>query len=109
MATDIKTVSPPLRIDSDGAIRIGGSQVLLETVVRAFRDGATAETIVQRFPTVGLADAYATIAYALSHGPAVDQYLAMRDARADEVRRKVEARQGDLIDIRRRLLSQRPG
>jgi hypothetical protein len=42
----------PLFTDPQGAIRISGTQVLLDTIATAFRAGATAEGITQRFPTV---------------------------------------------------------
>lgn len=38
-------------------------------VLRSFQDGATPETIVQRYPTLELADAYTVIAYYLNHQP----------------------------------------
>jgi len=37
--------APPLRAEADGALRVGNSRVLLEMVIHAFEDGATAETI----------------------------------------------------------------
>ena len=104
MSITILADAPPWRIDDDGAVRIGDSRVLLELVVRAFQDGATAETIVQRYPSASLANVYATIAYLLRRPAAVEQYLAERDARAAEVRERIEDRQGDLADIRARLL-----
>ncbi len=53
----------PLRREESGAIRIGQTRVLLELVIRAFEDGATPETIVQRYSSLSLADVYAVIAY----------------------------------------------
>lgn len=49
MAFTVQTEAPPLREDATGALRVGNSRVLLELVVRAFQDGATPETIVQRY------------------------------------------------------------
>ena len=49
MAFNVQTEAPPLREDATGALRVGNSRVLLEIVVRAFQDGATPETIVQRY------------------------------------------------------------
>jgi hypothetical protein len=43
---------PPLYEDAKGAIRVGNSRVLLELVIRAFQDGASAESIVQRDSTL---------------------------------------------------------
>jgi hypothetical protein len=36
----------PLKSDEMGAIRVGNSRVLLEIVIRAFQDGASAESII---------------------------------------------------------------
>lgn len=67
---------PPLREDEAGAIRVGDSRVLLELVIRAFQDGASAESIVQRYSTLSLSDVYTTIGYYLRHQQAVEAYLA---------------------------------
>jgi uncharacterized protein (DUF433 family) len=101
--------APPLREDADGALRVGDSRVLLEMVVRAFQDGAPPETIVQRFATLSLSDVYATIAYYLRHRREVEAYLAERERKAGELRVDIEAKQGDLSEIRSRLLAGRAG
>ena len=62
MAFTVQTEAPPLREDATGAVRVGNSHVLLEMVVRAFQDGATPETIVQRYSTLALPDVYAVLA-----------------------------------------------
>jgi uncharacterized protein (DUF433 family) len=99
--------APPLREDADGALRVGGSRVLLELVVRAFQDGATPETIVQRYETLTLPDVYAVVAYYLRHRAEIDDYLVRREAIATEVRRRIDADQGDLGEVRARLLARR--
>jgi uncharacterized protein (DUF433 family) len=99
--------APPVREDAVGAVRVGESRVLLELVVRAFQDGATPETIVQRYSTLTLSDAYAVIAYYLRHRNEVEAYLARREQKAEEVRQRIASQQGDLSDIRARLLAQR--
>lgn len=100
--------APPLREDAAGALRVGDSRVLLEVVIRAFQDGATPETIVQRYSTLTLADMYAVIAYYLRQRSDIEAYLARRERQAEEVQRRIESRQGDLSDIRARLLARRP-
>src|SRR5467141_1911660 len=99
--------APPLREDADGAVRVGESRVLLEIVVRAFQDGATPETIVQRYSTLALPDVYAVLAYYLRHPSEVEEYLARREQKAEEVRQRIERQQRDLSEIRVRLLTQR--
>ena len=107
MTIPLQPEAPPLRLDSAGALRVGQTSVLLELVVRAFQDGATPEAIVQRYPTLSLADAYAVIAHYLRHRQEVEEYLAAREARADESRQHAEASQGDLAEPRRRLTARR--
>lgn len=99
--------SAPLREDAAGALRVGDSRVLLELVIRAFQDGATPETIVQRYSTLALPDVYAVIAYYLRHRGEIEGYLVRREQKAEEVRQRIESQQGDLSGIRARLLAQR--
>src|SRR2546423_1099129 len=107
MSIPIRTDVPPLRQDSSGALRVGSSRVLLELVIRAFQDGATPEAIVQRYSTTTLADVYAVIAYYLRHREDIEGYLVERENRAAEVWQRIEAQQGDLGELRRRLLARR--
>src|SRR4051812_1287586 len=95
----------PLRVDETGTVRVGRTRVILELVVHAFRDGATPEQIVQDYDTLNLADVYAVIGYYLRHRDEVDAYLAQRAAEAEELRKKIEASQSHLPDIRARLLA----
>jgi uncharacterized protein (DUF433 family) len=104
----IHTDAPPLRQEATGAIRVGNSRVLLELVIRAYQDGATPEAIVQRYPTTTLADVHAVIAYYLRHRAEVEQYLAERERTAEAVRQRIESRQGDLAEVRRRILAGQP-
>jgi uncharacterized protein (DUF433 family) len=107
MNVAIQADLPPLHQDSSGALRVGTSRVLLELVIEAFQDGATPEIIVQRYTTATLSDVYAVIAYCLRHPKDIDAYLAQREKLAGEVRQRIEVQQGDLAEIRRRLLAQR--
>jgi uncharacterized protein (DUF433 family) len=102
-----KTDTVPLREESDGALRVGESRVLLELVVHAFQDGATPESIVQSYSTLALADVYAVIAYYLRHRAEIEDYLAKREQQAEEVKKRIDSRQGDLSEIRARLLARR--
>ena len=107
MAFIAQAEMPPLREDVDGALRVGDSRVLLELVIRAFQDGMTPESIIQRFSTLSLPDVYAVIAYYLRHRKEVENYLAHREKQAEKVRKKIEVQQGDLSEIRDRLLARR--
>ena len=93
----------PLTADAHGTIRVGGTRVTLETVLAAFRQGLTAEAIAHAYPTLQLADIYATITYYLNHREKVDSYLHERELAAQRVREEVE-KQFDPSGIRERLL-----
>jgi len=103
----VQSEAPPLRVEPDGALRVGNSRVLLELVIRAFQDGATPESIVQRYSTLSLADVYAVIAYYLHHRDSIEEYLAQREEQSEDVKQRWEKQQGDLSEIRARLLAQR--
>ena len=104
----IITAKPiPLEAGADGVVRVGGTRVTLDTVVMAFKEGATAEEIVYQYPSLDLADVYAVIAYYLQRRPEVEAYLHTRQAQADETLRQNEAL-ADPRGIRERLLARRP-
>lgn len=96
----------PLATDADGVVRVGETRVALDTVVAAFREGATAEEIVQQYPTLQLADVYSVVGYYLRHQADVDAYLREREHRVDRMRRENEAR-FDPAGVRERLLARR--
>ena len=58
-----QTISIPLAVTEQGTIRIKGSRVSLDSIVHHFKLGATAEQIVQSFPSLSLGDVYSSIAY----------------------------------------------
>jgi hypothetical protein len=98
--------APPLRKDDAGAIRVGSSNVLLETVIRAFQDGASPESIVHRYSTLALSDVYGAIGYYLRHQDVIEAYLNQREQLATAVQQRLSHIQPDLSLIRTRLRSQ---
>ena len=96
----------PLAVDADGVMRIGNTRVTLDTVIAAFTDGATAEEIVQQYPSLHLADVYSVIGYYLRHTAEVAAYLQQRRVQRDAVRQQNEAR-FDPHGVRERLLARR--
>ena len=106
MSLGLERETPPLREDETGAIRVGNSRVLLETVIRAFQDGASPESIMHRYSTLSLSDVYNTIGYYLRHQEAVEAYLTQREQLAELVQQRLSNIQPDLSFIRTRLLAQ---
>ncbi len=104
----LEATLPPLKEDADGVLRVAGTRVSLDSIVAAFDMGATAEEIVDRYPSVGLASVYEVIGYVLRHRGAIDAYLADRERRAAQVRTDIEARFPP-GGVRARLLARQGG
>jgi uncharacterized protein (DUF433 family) len=81
----------PLTKDPDGTIRVAGTSVPIEAIVYGFLRGESPDEIVEGFPAVSLADAYATIGFYLRHRDAVDTYLREREAEEFRQRAAYEA------------------
>jgi len=96
----------PLTADTHGVLRVGNTRVTLDTVLAAFADGATAEEIVQQYPSLHLADVYSVIGYYLRHASEVDSYLQQRREQREAIRQQNEAR-FDPHGVRDRLLARR--
>jgi len=96
----------PIQRDDDGALRVGGTRVRLDSVLGAFKNGSAAEEILLKYPSLSLTDIYAVITYYLWHREAVEAYLEDRKRLEESVRRENETRfppEG----IRERLLARR--
>ena len=103
---EIQPLTAPLAADSNGVIKIAGSRVTLDTIIGAFIRGATAEEIAQQYPSISLADVYATISYYLQHREEVEKYLEKRKKHARTVREQNKKR-FDQSGIRARLLARK--
>ena len=95
--------APPFNEDKKGGLRVGKSRVLVELVIRAFKDGATPEAIAQRYLTATLTDIYGVLAYYLRHRPEMEAYLKTRERQAKALREQIEAHQSDTTELRNRL------
>jgi uncharacterized protein (DUF433 family) len=102
-----ETISTPLVITDQGTIRVKGSRVSLDSIIHQFKLGATAEQIVQSFPSLSLGDVYSTIAYYLTHRPEIEEYLEQQETAADALQQQLESSssyQTEIADLRARIL-----
>lgn len=93
MAFTIKAMEAPLRIDEDGAVRIGQTRVLFTLVIDLYKNGVSPETIAVQFPSVALEQVYGAVAYYLQHRAEVDELLEQEEREAESIRRQIEATQ----------------
>jgi uncharacterized protein (DUF433 family) len=66
---------------SDGVYRISETRVSLDSVVYAWRDGLTPESIRANFPVLTLEEVYGAITFYLANQPAIDVYLSVNEAK----------------------------
>lgn len=59
----------------EGAYRVGGTRVSLDSVVYDFQSGASPEYIQKSYPALTLEQVYGAIAYYLANQDTIDQYL----------------------------------
>lgn len=96
----------------DGGYWVAGTRVSLDSIVYAFIEGQTAESIAQAFPVLSLEQTYGSIAFYLAHRSAVDAYLA--EARDDYEAQRSAARSADpmfyrkLADAKHRVQAAHP-
>jgi uncharacterized protein (DUF433 family) len=69
-----------VRVDEHGVYRVGETRVMLDSVVAAFIQGHSAETIKQQYPALTLEEVYGSIAYYLGHRAEIDAYLRQQEA-----------------------------
>jgi uncharacterized protein (DUF433 family) len=102
-----ETISMPLVVTEQGTIRIKGSRVSLDSIVHHFKLGATAEQIVQSFPSLSLGDVYSSIAYYLTHRQEIEAYLQQQETDADALQEQLESNpdyQAEIAELRSRIL-----
>ena len=102
----VVTMTVPIEADADGVRRVSRTRVTLDTIIAAFKEGATAEEITQQYSTVPLADVYSVISYYLQNRVEVEDYFNHRQEQAELVRKENESRFNP-IGVRERLLARK--
>jgi uncharacterized protein (DUF433 family) len=100
----IQTKPIPLQTDPDGTVRVTNTRIPLDTVVYAYRNGESAEEIVESFNALNLADVYAIISYYLDHQLEIDAYLQTRQTETEQLHDEIE-KQFPSHGLRARLLA----
>jgi uncharacterized protein (DUF433 family) len=92
-----------VRIDEHGAMRIGNSRVMLDSIVAGFERGHSPETLQQQYPTLSLEEVYGAITYYLAHTEDVHTYLTRQDGLWEAWRAKSATRSSPIVERLRAL------
>jgi uncharacterized protein (DUF433 family) len=74
-----------------GGYWITGTRVSLDSVVYAFLDGLSPESIAESFDTLVLEEIYGALAFYLDHREEIDIYLRQSEAEFDALYRRMRA------------------
>jgi uncharacterized protein (DUF433 family) len=94
--------------DSQGVLRVGSLDVSLDSVVVAFQEGHSPETIQQLYPALSLEEVYGAVAYYLGNRNDVDQYLKRQEQIWEQARQRAAQSPSPVVQ-RLRALSKVPG
>jgi uncharacterized protein (DUF433 family) len=92
-----------VRVDESGVYRVGNTRVMLDSVVAAFQQGHSPETIRQQYPALTLEEVYGSLAYYLAHAQEVDAYLRRQDAVWEQWRARSEQQPSPVVERLRAL------
>jgi uncharacterized protein (DUF433 family) len=86
----------------DGAYRIGGTRVSLDSIVYAYRRGASPESIQRSFPSLTLEQVHGALAFYLSNQTEVDNYLVQGEKEFEDLQETSHETHSDWYEKLRR-------
>jgi uncharacterized protein (DUF433 family) len=95
----------------EGAYRIGDTRVSLDSLVYLFREGMSAESMVENYPALTLEQVHGALAFYLGNQKEIDRYLAEGQRAAQSQHEQSRQTNAELIAKlqRARNASQIPG
>lgn len=84
-------------VSAEGAYRIAGTRVSLDSVIYRFREGLSPESIAECFPALTLEHVYGAIAHYLANQEAMDTYLREGEDLSRKLQAESRNRNADLI------------
>jgi uncharacterized protein (DUF433 family) len=92
-----------IRLDEHGVMRVGNTRIPLDSVVAAFQQGHSAETIQQQYPALNLEEVYGTITFILANPEKVSEYLKQQQQVWEQWREKSEQHSSPVLERLRAL------
>jgi uncharacterized protein (DUF433 family) len=95
----------------EGAYRVGDTRVSLDSLIYLFREGMSAESMAESYPTLTLEQVHGALAFYLANQKAIDAYLAEGQRAAELQNQQSRQTNAELIAKlqRARHASQIPG
>jgi uncharacterized protein (DUF433 family) len=95
----------------EGAYRVGGTRVSLDSLVYLFREGMSAESMVDSYPALTLEQVHGALAFYLANQKEIDTYLAEGQRTSDSQHQQSRQTNAEFVAKlqRARRASQIPG
>ena len=84
-------------LTAEGAWRVTGTRVSLDSIVHAYWDGRMPEAIVADFPSLTLEQVHGAIAFYLRNRQEIDKHLKEQDERWRQFQQESARRHGPLL------------
>jgi uncharacterized protein (DUF433 family) len=81
----------------EGAYRVGDTRISLESVVYLFREGMSAESMVESYPALTLEQVYGALAFYLGNQKEIDAYLMEGQRAAESQHRQSKQTNAELM------------
>jgi len=82
---------------AEGVYRVGGTRVSLDSLVYLFREGMSAESMVDSYPALTLEQVHGALAFYLANQQEIDAYLVEGQRTADAQQRQSRQTNAELI------------
>ena len=95
----------------EGVYQVSGTRVTLDSLVSLFREGMSAESMVESYPALTLEQVHGALAYYLANQKEIDAYLVQDERRAELEHQESRQANAEFINKLRRARhdSQIPG
>jgi uncharacterized protein (DUF433 family) len=81
----------------EGAYRVGDTRVSLDSIVYLFREGMSAESMVESYPALTLEQVHGALAFYLGHQKEIDAYLVEGQCTSESQQQQSKHTNAELI------------
>jgi uncharacterized protein (DUF433 family) len=90
MVLIFESLPVPLTTTPEGEVRVSGTRIPLHYLIHDYLNGANADDLVMRYPTLQLSDVHAILGYYLAHKAELDAYVQEREKLSGDLHKKIE-------------------
>jgi uncharacterized protein (DUF433 family) len=104
MTLSLEPIPLPLTTSDKGVVYVSSTRIPIDFIIYEYLEGATAEDIVQNYPSLSLPAIHAVLSCYLTHKTEVNAYMAQQEQVAEAKYLEI-AERSQQKDLRQRLLA----